>query len=79
MKHVWHIQYDTTKDEVLPCRLNSCQAREAQEMLTVIPEDRSKDEWIVGSVEAGVGRIRITRVHRHGEGVGPQNVTFPKT
>ena len=55
--HDWHILHDTTKNEVPPCRLKSCKPynKEAQERLSVIPEDRSKDAWIV---EAGVGSIR---------------------
>ena len=42
----------------------------------VIPEDRSKDAWIAGSVEAGVGN---TRTHRHvsdpGEGVKGEDLS----
>ena len=38
-------RHDTTKNEVPPCRLKSRKPynKEAQEMLSVIPEDRSKD------------------------------------
>ena len=60
VKHDWHILHDTTKHEVPPCRLKSRKPynKEAQEMLTVIPEDRSKDACIAGNVEPGVGNIR---------------------
>ena len=48
VKNDWHILHDTTKNEVAPCRLNTRKPynREAQEMLSVIPEDRSKDAWL---------------------------------
>ena len=51
VKHDWHILHDTTKNEVPPCRLNSRKLynKEAQEMLSVIPEDRSKDAWIAAT------------------------------
>ena len=54
-----HILHDMTKNEVPPCRLKSRKPynKEAQEMLSVIPEDRSKDAWIA-AMEAGVGSIR---------------------
>ena len=42
VKHDWHILHDMTKNEVPPCRLKSRKPynKEAQEMLSVIPEDR---------------------------------------
>ena len=42
---------DTTKNEVPPCRLKSRKPcnKKAQEMLSVIPEDRSKDAWIAAT------------------------------
>ena len=45
VKHDWHNLHDTTKNELPPCRLKSRKPynKEAQEMLSVIPEDRSKD------------------------------------
>ena len=48
VKHDWHIMHDTTKKEVPACRLKSCKPynKEAQEMLSVFPEDRSKDAWV---------------------------------
>ena len=51
VKHDWHILHDTTKSEVPPCRLKSRKPynKEAQEMLSVIPEDRSKDAWIAAT------------------------------
>ena len=51
VKHDWDILHDTTNNEVHPCRLKSRQPynREAQEMLSVIPEDRSKDAWIAAA------------------------------
>ena len=51
VKHDLHILPDTTKNEVPPCRLKSRKPynKEAQEMLSVIPEDRSKDAWLSAS------------------------------
>ena len=48
VKHDWNILHYITNNEVPPCRLKSRQPynREAQEMLCVIPEDRSKDACI---------------------------------
>ena len=45
VKHDLHILPDTIKNEMPPCRLNSRKPynKEAQEMLSVIHEDRSKD------------------------------------
>ncbi len=50
-KHGRHILHDTTKNEVPPCRLKSRQPynREAQAVLCVIREDRSKDAWIAAA------------------------------
>ena len=60
VKRDWHILHDTTKNEVPPCRPKSRKPynKEAQEMLSVIPEDRSKDEWIAATWKPGVGSIR---------------------
>ena len=75
VKHDWNILHDTTKTEVSPCRLNSRKPnnKEAHEMLTVIPEDRSKDAWIVATWKQEWEAPGPTRVHRHvsdpGEGV----------
>ena len=51
VKHDWHILHDTTKNEVPPCRLNSRKPynKKAQEKLSVISEDRSKDAWIAAT------------------------------
>ena len=51
VKHDWHIVHDTTNIEVPPCRLKSRKPynKEAQKMLSVIPEDRSKDAWIAAT------------------------------
>ena len=50
-RHEWYTMRDTTHNEVPPCRLNSRQPynRDAQEMLIVLPEGRSKDAWIVAT------------------------------
>ena len=58
VKHDWHILHDTTKNEVPPCRLKSRKPynKEAQEMLSVIPEVEGCVDC--GNVEAGVGSIR---------------------
>ena len=75
VKHDWHILYDTTKIEVPPCRLKSRKPynKEAQEMLSVIPEDRSKDAWIAATWKPEWEASGPTRVHRYvsdpGEGV----------
>ena len=75
VKHDWHILPDTTKNEVPPCRLKSRKPynKEAQEMLSVIPEDRSKDAWIAATWKQEWEASGPTRVHRHisdpGEGV----------
>ena len=71
----WHILHDTTKNEVPPCRLMSRKPynKDAQEMLSVIPEDRSKDAWIAATWKQEWEASGPTRVHRHvsdpGEGV----------
>ena len=75
VKQDWHILQDTTKNEVPPCRLKSRKPynKEAQEMLSVIPEDRSKDAWIAATWKQEWEASGPTRVHRHvpdpGEGV----------
>ena len=75
VKHDWHILHDTTKNEVPPCRLKSRKPynKDAQEMLSVIPEDRSKDAWIAATWKQEWEASGPTRVHRHisdpGEGV----------
>ena len=75
VKHDWHILHDTTKNEVPPCRLKSRKPynKEAQEMLSVIPEDRSKDAWIAATWKQEWEASGPIRVHRYvsdpGEGV----------
>ena len=75
VKHDWHILYDTTKNEVPPSRLKSRKPynKEAQEMLCVIPEDRSKDCWIAATWKQEWEASGPTRLRRHildpGEGV----------
>ena len=67
VNHDWHILHDTTKNEVPPCRLKSRKPynKEAQEMLSVIPEDRSKDAWIEATWKQEWEASGPTRVHRH--------------
>ena len=67
VKHDWHIQHDTTKKEVHPCRLKSRKSynKEAQEMLSVIHEDRSKDAWVAATWKQEWEASGPTRVHRH--------------
>ena len=67
VKDDWHILHDTTKNEVPPCRLKSRKPynKEAQEMLSVIPEDRSKDAWIAATWKQEWEASGPTRVHRH--------------
>ena len=75
VKHDWHILHGTTKNEVPPCRLKSRKPynKEAQEMLSVIPEDRSKDAWLAAKWKQEWETSGPTRVHRHvsdpGEGI----------
>ena len=75
VKHDWHILHDTTNIEVPPCRLKSRKHynKEAQEMLSVIPEERSKNAWIAATGKQEWEASGPTRVHRHvsdpGEGV----------
>ena len=78
VKHDWHILHDTTKNEVPPCRLKSRKPynKEAQEMLSVIHEDRSKDAGIAATWKQEWEASGPTRVHRYvsdpGEGVKGQ-------
>ena len=67
VKHDWHILHDTTKNEVPPCRLNSPKPynKEAQEMLSVIREDRSKDAWITPKWKQEWEASGPARVYRH--------------
>ena len=67
LKHDWHILHDTTKNEVPPCRLKSRKHynRETQEMISVIPEDRSKDAWIAATWKQEWEASGPTRIHRH--------------
>ena len=67
VKDDWHILHDTTKNEVPPCRLKSRKPynKEAQDMLSVIPEDRSKDAWIAATWKQEWEAFGPTRVHRH--------------
>ena len=81
VKHDWHILHDTTKNEVPPCRLKSRKPynKEAQEMLSVIPEDRSKDAWIGATWKQEWEASGPTRVHRYvsdpGEGVKGEDLS----
>ena len=81
VKHDWHILHDTTKNEVPPCRLKSRKPynKKAQEMLSVIPEDRSKDAWISATWKQELEASGPTRVHRHvpdpGEGVNGEELS----
>ena len=81
VKHDWHILHDTTKYEVPQCRLKSRQPynKEAQEMVSVIPEDRSKDAWIAATWKQEWETSGPTRVHRHisdpGEGVNGEDLS----
>ena len=67
VKHDWHILHDTTKNEVPPGRLKSRKPynKEAQEMLSVIPWDRSKDAWLAATWKQEWEASGPTRVHRH--------------
>ena len=67
VKHDWHIMHDTTNNEMPPCRLKSGKPykKEAQEMLSVIPDDRSKDAWIAETWKQEWEASGPTRVHRH--------------
>ena len=79
VKHDWHILHDTTKNDVPPCRLKSRKPynKEAQEMLSVIPEDRSMDAWIAATWKQEWEASGPTRVHRYvsdpGEDVNGEN------
>ena len=81
MKHDWHILHDTTKNEVPPCRLKSRKPynKEAQEILSVTPEDRSKDAWIAATWKQELEASGHTRVHRYvsdpGEGVKGEDLS----
>ena len=81
VKHDWHILHDTTKNQVPPCRLKSRKPynKEAQEMLSVIPEDRSKDAWIAATWKQEWEASGPTRVHRYvsdpGEGVKGEDLS----
>ena len=81
LKHDWHILHDTTKDELPPCRLKSRKPynKETQEMLSVIPEDRSKDAWIAATWNQEWEASGPTRVHRYvsdpGEGVRGEDLS----
>ena len=67
VKHDWHILHDTTKHALPQCRLKSRQPYnlEAQEMLSVIPENRFKDAWIVTAWKQEWEASGPTRVHLH--------------
>ena len=81
VKHDWHILHDTTKNEVPPCRLKSRKPcnKEAQEMLCVIPVDRSKDAWIEATWKQEWEASGPTRVHSYvsdpGEGVKGEDLS----
>ena len=81
VKHDWHILHDTTKNEVPPYRLKSRKPynKEAQEILSVIPEDRSKGEWIAETLKQEWEASGPTRVHRYvsdpGEGVKGEDLS----
>ena len=66
VKHDWHIPHGTAKNEVPPCRLKSRKPySKAQEMLSVLPEDGSKDAWIAATWKQEWEASEPTRVHRH--------------
>ena len=67
VKHNWQILHDMTKNEVPPCRLKSSKSytKEAQEMLSIIPEERSKDAWLAATWKQEWEASGPTRVHRH--------------
>ena len=81
VKHDWNILHDTTKSAVPPCRLNSRKPynKAAKEMLSVIPEDRSKDAWIAATWKQEWEASGPTRVHHHvsdpGEGVKGEDLS----
>ena len=66
VKHDWHILHETTKSEVPPCIPKSRKPynKEAQEILSVIPEDRSKDAWIAAKWKQEWESSGPTRIHR---------------
>ena len=74
-KHIFVRYLFSTKNEVAPCRLKSRKSynNEAQEILSVIPEDRSKDTLIAAMWKQEWEASGSTRVHHHisnpGEGV----------
>ena len=76
VKHDWHILHDKTNNEVPPYRLKSrtYYNKEAQEMLSGIPGDRSKDAWLAATWKqeweaSGPTRIVHRQVSDTGEGV----------
>ena len=81
VKHDWYILHDTTKNEVTPRRLNSRVPynKEAHEMISVIPGDRSKYSWIAATWKQEWEASGPTRVHRHvsdpGEGVKGEDLS----
>ena len=81
VKHDWHILHDTTNNEVPPCRLMSRKLdnKEAQDMLSVIPEEQSKDAWIAATWKQRWEASGPTRVHRYvsdpGEGVMEEDLS----
>ena len=70
VKHDRHFRHDTTQNDVPPCRLKSRKPynKDAQEMLCVIPEDRSKDVCIAATWKQEWEESGPTRVHRHESG-----------
>ena len=81
VKHDWNILHDTAETEVPPCRLKSRKPcnKEAQRILGIIPEDRSKDAWIAETWKQKWAASGSTRVHRHvsdpGEGVKGEDLS----
>ena len=81
VKHDWYILHDTTNNEVPPCRLKSRKPynKEAHDMLSVIPEDRSNDAWIAATWKQEWEAPGPTRVHRYvsdpGEGVKREDLS----
>ena len=75
VNHDWNTLHVTTKNEVPPCRLKSRKTynKEVQEMLSVIPQECSKDAWNAARWKQEWDASGPTRVHRHvsdpGEGV----------
>ena len=82
VKHDWHILHDTPKKKCLHADSSPVSKpynKEAHEMLSVIPEDRSKDARIAEMWKQEWEASGPTRVHRHvpdpGEGVKGEDLS----